>query len=271
MVTRPAGTTDLPANRGFITASLFTGQGRIADGNIVAFENGLSNEVNENDADKLINPGENFGIMRADKLLAVEARESVRSADTIFYHLQNLKKQPYQFRFAVVNMRTESLHAYLIDRFNNSSTDVSLTDSSFISFTITEDIRSQATDRFILVFKKAKKGPVKSITPKDAQDLARGSNKYENAAQTTSSSITVYPNPVVDQQINIRFSNMAKGNYRIELSNKQGQVVYKGEKYIDQQNTTLTIRTNNVLASGSYQLSITAGDGERMVESVVVK
>ena len=64
---------------------------------------------------------------------------------------------------------------------------------------------------------------------------------------------------------------MAKGNYRIELSNKQGQVVYKGEKYIDQQNTAHTIRANNVLASGSYQLSITAGDGEKMVENVVVK
>lgn len=271
LVTRPAGNTDLPANRGFITASLFTQQGRISDGNIVAFENGLSNELDENDADKLMNPGENFGILRAEKLLAVEARDAVRPADTIYYHLQNLKKLPYQFRFAPVNMRTEGLQAYLIDRFNNSSTDVSLTDSSFVSFSITDDVRSQAADRFMLVFKKVKKGPVKPNRPKEAQELARGSNKYDDAAQITKSSITVYPNPVVDQQINIRFSNMAKGHYRVELSTRQGQVVYTGSKYIDQQNATHTIKLNIVLAAGNYQLSVTAENGERVVEHMVVK
>ncbi len=271
LVNRPGNNNNELANRGFIFASLFTNTGNIADGNIVAFEAGLGNELNELDALKIMNGGENFGIRRSDSLLAVEARDQVMKNDTIFYHLQNLKKLPYQFRFAPVNMRREGINAYLIDRFNNSSTDVSMTDSSFINFTITEDIRSQASDRFILVFKKAKQGPVKSTTPKESQEQARGQNKDITQTKPDKSTIAVYPNPVVDQQINIRFSNMAKGNYRIELSNKQGQVVYKGEKYIDQQNTTHTIRTNSVLASGSYQLSVTAENGERMVEQVVVK
>lgn len=271
LVNRPGTGNNELANRGFIFASLFTNTDNIADGNIVAFEEGLGNELNELDALKILNGGENFGIRRSDSLLAVEARDQVMKNDTIFYHLQNLKKLPYQFRFAPVNMRREGLHAYLIDRFTNSSTDVSLNDSSFINFNITEDVRSQAADRFILVFKKVKKGPVKPITPKEASEQARGQNNEITETKPTVSTIAVYPNPVVDQQINIRFSNMAKGNYRIELSNKQGQVVYKGEKYIDQQNTTHTIRTNNVLAPGSYQLSVTAENSVRMVEQVVVK
>lgn len=218
-----------------------------------------------------MNSGENFGIIRSDSLLAVEARNLVMSNDTIFYHFQNLKKLPYQFRFAPVNMRSGGLHAYLIDRFTNSSTEVSMTDSSFISFTITEDVQSQAADRFILVFKKQKQGPVKPKTPKDAQELARSTDASGIETIQTNASITVYPNPVVDQQINIRFSNMSKGNYKVELINKQGQLVYSGSKYIYQQHTTHTIKLNSVLASGSYQLSVVAEDGKRVVESVMVK
>jgi hypothetical protein len=36
----------------------------IADGNIVAFENGLGNEINGLDAVKIMNAGENLGISR---------------------------------------------------------------------------------------------------------------------------------------------------------------------------------------------------------------
>ena len=64
---------------------------------------------------------------------------------------------------------------------------------------------------------------------------------------------------------------MSKGNYRIELSNKQGQVVYTGSKYIAQQQATHTIKLNSMLASGSYQLSVVADDGKRVVESGMVK
>ena len=271
LVTRPGGTSDLPENRGFITASLFTQQGKISDGNIVAFENGLSNELNENDADKLLNPGENFGILRAEKLLAVEARDAVRSADTIFYHLQNLKKQPYQFRFAPVNMRNNGLYAYLIDRFNNNSKEVSMTDSSFISFSITEDIRSQAADRFILVFKKQKQGPVKPKTPKEAQELARGNETPGDETVQANPSITVYPNPVVGRQFNIRFSNMTTGNYRIQLTNSQGQEVYTTNLYIEQGSFTRTIKVSRMLAPGNYLLCIIGDDGKRKVETLVLQ
>ena len=103
------------------------------------------------------------------------------------------------------------------------------------------------------------------------QELARNRDASGDEIIQTNASITVYPNPVVDQQINVRLINMAKGHYKVELINKQGQVVYSGSKYIGQQHATHTIRLNNVLAAGNYQLSVTAENGERVVEHMVVK
>ena len=146
-------------NRQFLFTTLFTNTGLIADGNIVAFETGFSNELNDYDALKLLNPGENFGIKRNGSLLAVEARDPVNINDTIFYDMKNLKQQAYELRFAPVNM-SNLLTAYLVDKYNNSHTIINLTDSNFINFTVNAEDASAAADRFMLVFKKAIVVPV---------------------------------------------------------------------------------------------------------------
>lgn len=151
-----------PPNRQFLFSSLFTANGMIADGNVVAFENGLGNELNESDAMKIVNGGENFGISRDGKLLAVEARNEITDNDTIFFHLQNLKQQPYQFRFAPIAVSSNAT-AYLVDKFLNSQTPVSLTDSSIIDFSVTPELGSAAADRFMIVFKLMSIVPVTFI------------------------------------------------------------------------------------------------------------
>ncbi len=341
LVNRPTGSSDLPMNRGFISASLFTAQGQIADGNIVAFENGLSNALNENDADKMMNPGENFGIMRNGKLLAVEARDEVMETDTVFYNIQNLKQQPYQFRFAPASMPA-GIRGFLIDRYMNSTTAVSMTDSSFIDFTITDNPASYAADRFILVFKQAFVVPVKivSVTANRNQDKTITVNwKVENeinidqydiersadgrtfrsighadpinnnggsadydfkdmqpllddnfyrikaigkdgriqystivkvSAIKINTQINVYPNPIMDNKINIRFANQVRGNYSIKLTNKLGQLLYSNSVYIDQSNVTKTIQPSTILLSGTYQLNIFSDDGNKITETIIV-
>ncbi|CAN5756642.1 hypothetical protein BH11BAC4_BH11BAC4_01340 [soil metagenome] len=341
LVNRDPGTPGGIGNRQFLFASLFTNTGLIADGNIVAFENGLSNNVNENDAVKFINAGENFGIRRNDSLLAVEARNNVIETDTIFYQLQNLKQLPYQFRFAPVNMPA-SLTGFLIDRFLRTSTAISITDSSFVDFTITADDASKAADRFILIFKQSTVVPVKIIyiaadrnpdqsitvqwkvdneinidryeiersadgrnfivigqsTPlnnnggsaayifKDQQPMPDdnfyrikatgkdGQVQYSDIVKVSAikqpSSITVYPNPVVDKIINIKFTNQPPGNYMAKLTNKLGQVIYIGPLYINQRNIVKTLQPGNALSTGTYQLSITAADGNMFMVTVFI-
>lgn len=155
LINRAAGSNNnLLPGRQFLFTSLFSNAGMIADGNIVAFENGLGNELNGYDALKILNSGENFGITRDGKLLSVEARNTIDINDTIFYNLKNLRQQTYEFRFAPVNITT-GVTAFLVDRFMNSYTQVSLTDSTFINFAIGAEAASNAADRFILVFRPA--------------------------------------------------------------------------------------------------------------------
>ena len=193
----------------------------IADGNIVAFENGLGNEINGLDAVKIMNTGENLGISRNGNKLAVEAREEVISSDTIFYHLQNLRQQTYQFRFSPVNMQS-GLTAFLIDRFNNTSTPISVTDSSFVDFTIGAGNGSQAADRFMLVFRKAIVVPV----------------MFVNINATRNSDMTNQVNWKVDNEINLR-------EYVIERS-------INGRHFNDIGNTLL-IMNNGGVATYGYQ------------------
>ena len=144
-------------NRQFLRAYLFTGAGtdsKIADGNVVAFDQDYSNQYNSDDALKIANGGENFGISNNGNLLSIEARNAALSAaDTIFYNLTNLRKQTYQFRFKPVNMGSASASAWLVDRYLQTETPVNLTDSTFIDFTITDDAASAAANRFYLVFR----------------------------------------------------------------------------------------------------------------------
>lgn len=143
-------------NRQFMRAFLFTGAGpeaKIADGNVAAFDADYTNSYTSDDALKVANIGENFGISSNNKMLTIEARSLPTGNDTVFYSLSNLRKQGYQFRFKATNMGNSTASAWLIDRFLQTETPVSLTDSTFIDFTITDNVASAAADRFYLVFR----------------------------------------------------------------------------------------------------------------------
>ena len=139
-------------NRQFISTSLYTGN-TIADGNSVVFDRNYSDNIDGNDAIKLLNGGENFGFKRDGIILAIEAKAPLSVSDTLFYNMSNLKQQTYQLRFAPENMGSTGLQAYLIDKFLNTSTPISLTDSSFANISITSNPASYAAGRFEMVFR----------------------------------------------------------------------------------------------------------------------
>ncbi|MBX2887511.1 MAG: T9SS type A sorting domain-containing protein [Ferruginibacter sp.] len=145
----------VPANRQFLYASLFTGD-MLSDGNVVALDDEFTNSFDADDATKLPNPGKNFGIMANGKLLAVNARKNVISTDTVFYNLTGVSAGVYAFVFSPQNM-DGTMEAWLVDRFTNNMTTVSLLDSTRISFTVSNATGSKAANRFYLVFRKINK------------------------------------------------------------------------------------------------------------------
>jgi hypothetical protein len=141
------------AGRGFLRTNLFNAAGALTDGNVVAFDQAFSNEYDGNDALKLINATENLGIQRDTNNLSVEARSPVNTEDTVFYTINNMRAQAYRLKFMPENMNDANVSALLVDRFLNTTTPISLNDSTVVNFSITANTASAAANRFYLVFK----------------------------------------------------------------------------------------------------------------------
>jgi hypothetical protein len=234
------------ANRQFFGVSLYTGSGTgsmIADGNIVVFDKIYSDNVDGNDALKILNGGENFGLKRNGKVLAIEARPPVAATDTLFYNMSNLRKQAYQLRFAPENMGSTGLQAFLLDKFLNTSTSLSLTDSSFVDISITANAASNSSDRFKVVFRTMASLPVTftSITAVQENKGIRVSWNVENENGILQYEIerSQYGNTFIkvgsvatgnagQQQYNWIDQQPYQGNnyYRVRSIGKDGQVQY---------------------------------------------
>jgi hypothetical protein len=74
-------------------------------------------------------------------------------------------------------------------------------------------------------------------------------------------SISVYPNPVVNKEVNIVFANEPAGTYKVELTNKLGQVLYRGKVDVKYVKEKKKVSLANVTAAGLYRLNILALDG----------
>ena len=323
-----------------LSTTLYTTEGEVTDGNRVVFNNEYSNAVDMYDAVKLSN-GVNFGLIRNGKNLAVEARHEPVDNDTLHFNMGGLPTRNFILGIAVQNIRFHNLvHAELVDRFTNTRTFVSLTDSTFIPVSTTSAAASKAADRFILVFKRtavvlpvnfvtisARRQADRSIDVKwsVANEInivryeversangvqfsgilskdATGSNSYQQtdlsplaadnfyrikaigigndityspivkvAPLPGKSSISVAPNPVTDKKMNVVFTAQAKGEYKLQLSNMKGQVVYNGSVEVNTDSFSRLITLNPLLAAGTYQLNVTTADGSVKTIQVLVQ
>ena len=352
--------TDRVTERQFMRMSLTT-SGMFSDGNVVAFDSDFSNVYDANDALKVINAGENTGIRKDDKVLALEARSPVVVEDTVFYNFTNMRKPTYKMKFSPENMAA-GLTAVLVDKFTNTNTAVSTTDTTSYNFAITAAAGSYAADRFYMIFRQASPMAITSITANrntssasvsinwttereaavaqyevqrssngsnfvsisdmsaagnntgtynytsvDPSPLA-GTNYYRikaarnnadevysavvrvvpvknqstgkndgeriaanNVTNVEVAAVNLYPNPVIDKTVNVQFVNQAKGNYKLELTNKLGELIYRKTVEVDANNVLETIHLERSVAAGNYQLIITAPGNTKTVKQVVIQ
>ncbi len=169
----------------YLSTKIYVGTGANAvlfDGNRVDFDASYLNDVDDNDALKLSNFGENIGILRDGKTISVERRAAVVNTDTIFYSLGQLKQQDYHLELTAGNLAQSGLTAFLQDKYLNTSTVIDLSVITTVSFTVNSDPTSKASDRFRLVFKQLGPVPVTFTTvtaqPQDKNILV--SWKVEN-------------------------------------------------------------------------------------------
>ncbi|MCW3093128.1 MAG: type sorting protein [Ferruginibacter sp.] len=101
-----------------------------------------------------------------------------------------------------------------------------------------------------------------------------GSQKFsiiiKVASAKSDGSITIYPNPIRGNTINLQFTNQPTGVYQVRLMNNNGQVVYTGKFAVNVSNVSQTLFTNR-LSGGIYQLEIKAPDNTTRVQKAVVQ
>lgn len=239
-----------PPVESFRTELYFTepnGYRRVADGAIAVFDNLYSAGIDGNDASEINNWDENIAISKAGLHLAIESRPVIFKTDSLLLFMNNMKKQEYEFEFTPSAFTNPGMKAELVDNFTGSRTLLSLTDPSVVKFTVTANPASAATNRFKVLF-----------------------NAIDDAPVSTDKTITIYPNPVDNRIIGMRFSNAEKGIYHLRLVNTSGQVVMTRQVYHGGGNALYNLPVNLFIASGRYTLEILKPDNKKLQRSLII-
>jgi hypothetical protein len=87
-----------------------------------------------------------------------------------------------------------------------------------------------------------------------------GSSKYSEivflVSKKTKPAITVFPNPVINNQVNVQLLAVVKGNYHFTIYNTTGQAVSTGTLNVISSNEKLIINLPSTVTPGKYQLEI---------------
>jgi len=160
LVARAMNPQQASGNLHFLGVRLYVnnqGVNELVDGTVSQFANRFSNAVDDMDALKLQNTGEDFSIIRDGKLLASEKMDIPRNGDEIPFNLAKFRAMNYTLEIIPDNMQLPRLQAYLKDNYLNSFTAVSLSDTTRYNFSVNASASgSYAADRFSIVFKRSR-------------------------------------------------------------------------------------------------------------------
>jgi hypothetical protein len=142
---------------------LYTSAGvqALADGAVAAFDEAFSNEVTDEDGLKMLNSTEGVAIVKRNALLGIETRPMPADNDTLHLDISKLTKSQYTLQIFGNKLPSTNLKAFLLDKYLNTVTPLSLTDTNNIVINInTSDAGSTSVSRFKIVFKQSGVLPV---------------------------------------------------------------------------------------------------------------
>jgi hypothetical protein len=129
-------------------------QAWLHDGVMIMLDSSYSNQIDEEDARKIIGSGEYIAINQNNEQLSVEKKKGISDVDTIHYEIGKMKVADYRLQFIAGDMDPSDMEAYLIDNYLHLRNYVSLTDTTNIDFSVNADPASYGSNRFVLVFKR---------------------------------------------------------------------------------------------------------------------
>jgi len=216
----------------------------VADGVAAGFDNKYDAGVDNNDAGKLPNVGENMALVRDVKLLSIEFRPMPKATDTLFYNL-SVKQKPYALKLYARNIPANMLaKAWLIDKYLGTQTEINLYDTALYSFTPNADTNSYG-NRFMLVF---------SLSHKPG---------YPPVIDTLIKRIKarIYPNPVSGRTFKLVLQNAVKGDYTININTMAGRLASTRRISYEYGKDTYTINAPANITAGSYTVQVLNSSG----------
>lgn len=124
----------------------------LVDGNLTNYGNDYSNGLDD-DAPKLSNFGENFGILRLGSKLAIEQRKLIYALDTTYFSMWNMQQTTYRMVLTTGNLEHPGLLGFLEDRYLNSVTPIQLNGINNYDFSTSGPVEARAEDRFRILFR----------------------------------------------------------------------------------------------------------------------
>ena len=76
----------------------------------------------------------------------------------------------------------------------------------------------------------------------------------------TPSKVSIYPNPVTNNQFTLQFGKIAAGNYNVELTNVMGQIIMQKTVNVQAEDQVETISIKSTVARGVYLVKVVGGD-----------
>lgn len=219
--------------------------GNAIDGAAALFGADYTTALDNNDVEKLVATGENLAFVRSSKNLAIETVAPVQPNDVLFVKTIAFQaNKNYTFKLNTQNFDA-SATAKMVDMYLNTETPLDVTQPSFVTFSTTADANSYGSERFKIVF---------NSTALENDDFA-------------TNAISVYPNPIVNNQFNIALPSSVTGTVNVSITNMLGQEVYKSTNDATQ---TMLVRPNQPLQEGVYVVSVN-NNGKVMQTKVIVK
>lgn len=183
-----------------------------------------------------------MSIMRDGSQLSVERTTMPGINDTIFYHTSGLRKQQYSIKLIPENFRN-GFEAVMHDRYQGMSWTINLSDSTEISFTVTDEAASAAPNRFMLVFNRQ----------------LPATNFGDEVSLPKENMFTVMPNPVTGKVLRLQFNNDEGGRYQVSLLSQSGQVVNSTSVFLNKGKSVQSLAVGNIPA-GTYLLKVATAE-----------
>lgn len=126
----------------------------ITDAAVVAFSDDFTNNLDQYDADKMMNSADNVGILNANTTLSIECRKTPSGNDVIPILLSKLTKgTTYQLQLNAMQFSIAGYRPYLNDTYKQTTLALNPNAITKVDFTIDTAIKASFVNRFSIVFK----------------------------------------------------------------------------------------------------------------------